>query len=407
MTKDTSSTPVSNIIIFDIDGDGFKEILFLSGTSSADLQIIEYNGTSISQDTIPSIISAGAGARQQDTDIAIQCRGVNDCIAVFPELTSNAVTPNLRARIFNSTSGIGSHTSIDTGDGGGNGLWCIPKGTTPQVIDSNGDGEDNYVFSSMERRGVTDLAFSIYELETSTGSISTDVVVNSELTDSLLTQKSWQTSTSVCSEEALSVTNVIAYNYDNTPGTEEDFAIGFMKSDTEFNINVYSNSGSLDHNFPDGGLDGDGPIISNLFRGSFISDDSNDVCVIGLNPAQGSDPNQLDMVCARKAGSVGVDQIFQWEEAEDLSFNVTETSDLYSHIVHSAEYDNVAATSEVLTPFGIFDAGDFSQFDFFQELVESSFKLGGVEASVISIDANNDNSDDLLLLTDTNLFLHR
>ena len=156
-TAVTSFTfPTASFIVFDFDGDGFKEVLVagqpIAANDTTENKIEVYNLTNgdlqlESTLTYPSALDLFEKFQPDHVEVAIQCAEVDRCLLLFnPSGTVNANQHEIKATGFSST-GFGSVITIHTPPGTNTDFACFPIPNHISVADFNDSNKENFIFT--------------------------------------------------------------------------------------------------------------------------------------------------------------------------------------------------------------------------------------------------------------------
>ena len=371
-----NGTP-TNIILFDIDGDNYTEII-LSDDDTID--IIEYNGTNIYEQAEFSI-------HEGFTDtMAIQCRGVNDCASIGHEYNG---FNSMIAEGFNST-GVFSVNDVILADSD---FCSFVDGTndnplhTMSVADLNNDGTEEYVFSVGEYVAPGPrLRVAGFSLNTTHGTQIFDYSTSV-----------YGPATGNCNAMS-AYTSPLVYDIDGSSGNGKEIVFAFMNTATTFKIYSLSSTGAFMDDYPEA-TSGEGSLLSNVVMvNAFESrpgSDAVDFCVMGYLPEQ----NQL--VCGSEIpGQLQEHEIFNYDTT-GITYN---SSAGYELMIHSADMDseleNGKNLDEITSSYGVFRL-DHVTGDNNLELLWENPKG---ESVLYNIDVEKSGVDDLLIMTSSHLW---
>lgn len=387
-------------MVYDYDGDNYKEILSIdSGT--ANINIVAYNGTAIYLEKTYAIGSS----YHDDGEAILSCRDVDDCIAFT--VYGNKVVGNdpLRATFFDSSS-IDTPYILYTSKGGTFNYICYPQIPSVSVADYDNDGTDEYIISFID---VSDKSPELPEylviqyVDVTGGNIP---YTKLNITDNIGEYSI--SSTNGCQEDVVVrygglITSPLVFDFDDSPSTGLETAVGAAYDFDEFKIYLYDKNGNLIDDYPET-FQADGEIISNpILMNAFPDPPSKgrkDFCVLG-HDATGE---RLDLLC----GSYLTESLLHTKEYEFDLDNANLDNVPHGHwdfmpmahaAQHSTETEQGANLDELVTSFGVFYL-DATFTNFLIHIFENPY----VNASVISVDAESVGREDLIALTKTNLW---
>ncbi len=405
----------SNMIIFDIDGDGKKEMI-VAGEANEIMTIVEWNGTDLfiqSQYNWSNPVYHVNRLVAGDSDageVIIACEGVQKCLmAVSSQFGANFPFGNTTAVSFNETQVI-DFTFIASQ--GSNGRFCAPYIKTMDVADLTGDGSLEYIWSwfNFDNSGGSSEEVEIY-------AVNLDSNLKPVLQSGfpiIITGLPDESFSSTCESQTIGKQFSPPTVFNAFGGSTNQIFVAFMNSFDTFKIFAFSEVGVFIDDFPEF-IDGESKLISNVFRGNFFPDSGNfDFCAAGYD----NDEDELEIVCGSLlsgefpetnryiisvAGKFEVDQSFARFDVISHSTNHDPTQSQCLDVSCSA-----SNLDEVLTPYGIHRLVregflcDTTGTCELEEIFNNPFNTSGV---FISVDTTEAGSEDLLLLTNTNLFL--
>ena len=368
----------NTFIVFDIDGDGFEEIIIVGELGNATLpqkfpliRIINYtNDTLALQQVNISLGTIASAGTRKDQQIMIACRGVNDCIAISNSGTN--ITPcvgtcpsiaQLKATVFNSTNLVTvvedvTELRIEGGTNGGTGGFCFPRVRNVVVRDYDNDGDIEYIFSYFYTGNaqMTDSNddFGIIGVNVNASNI---VIVEFSIEDNDGLGADFN---SVCNSNdgvGKHVTNPLVFDIDGDDDGIEEVVVGFQKTVDEFKMKSYSTDTGL--NLFNGIYplieDSEGVLISNIFRANvFFDTGNNEFCVVGFN----HDNGETLITCGteRPTSALGLPKTAEFK-LDPQPFNLSDNFLKPFTLVHAVDESDVLVEGtdidEVLTAFGI------------------------------------------------------
>jgi len=352
----------SNMILFDIDGDGNLEVIYAEATTKR-IVMLENIDTSIYEDYLVDFSSL---QHQAGAMIQIGCRGVNDCLLI----TSG--TGKLYASFFNTTTAthqveIGSISILQNWDTG------EPQATVVADIDNNG-GSEEYFFVVDEDDNSRAWLFAI------------------NVSDNQSVKKRWSAWKTTDDTSQRSFTPPIVGEFDGVLGNDGHEVIFGVRSGTSSNVYEYSKDGNLDATTS--ALTGNQ--ISNLIVTSIdiFADDgestgANSFCYIGFD----TDSSELNFFCDnRQTASPPIN--YNWNNE---LYNITEATNIYNNQIHNVNNDDDSSSTEILTAYGVFS------LDTDSETVSLEYQLSLEDISVISVDASQIGTEDIVLMNENKL----
>ncbi len=406
----------SNIIIFDIDGDGNREII-LATEAAADIPrmyILQWNGTDLINES--SFRLATAGLDHTNGEIMLNCRATNDCLIAYAnkliDSDEGSTAAEQSVEFFNSTSFGGVQVSLDSGTGAS--AFCYPKFQNIITSDYDNDGDVDYVFTNFEL-GTTASAFRLHIFY-----VDVTGVTPSEIRQITLDEVNGLTRTGGhCGDDNYGrfITSPLVMDLD-TGKSGLETVVGFMQTDSTFKMHSYDATGASESaafidDYPEF-FTADGEIISNVQRADVFSDGGNNAfCVLGHDASA----EELDLLCASEATSSSPETL-EFKYSIDGQFNITQDFDELNAISHSGQHSTVTTTigdsgtsnpSEFINAYGVFKIEDTTfNGSIFVKTLTRIFDTPRDDTVLISIDVEKETAvggrEDLLLLSDTNLF---
>lgn len=399
------SSENTNIGIYDIDGDSYGE--FITGFFTAGkLFIINYSDGELHNQSILDI--SGLTKNGFSPDMAWQCRSANDCLLTWTDKNSSLDTSDegmLFAMTFNSTSlsPVGEKNILNTSGTGEK--FCFPAIRHVEVADYDNDGVKEYIYTAMEDDGSSQLAFYIIYVNSVGGTVS--------LEKSIFNSDSSLTVPDSCTELVQrSFTPPTVFDVDDSIGNGLETMVAYQENDHEFKIRKYKSDSNYE-TFPSLAL-ADGVIISNVARANiFPDDDYHSFCVMGYDAPD----DMVDLLCGNDIRSFAlfdnVQMKYSVADLWELTYNIDEGGiRLNNHMIHSGQFKESTTekysidVSEIITPYGIFEpdidscsvlTGNCDMSLIWQNPIENG--------AVTTSDIKGDGYEDMLVLTDTNLWL--
>ncbi|KKN07611.1 hypothetical protein LCGC14_1065180 [marine sediment metagenome] len=428
-----SNERFSNIITFDIDGDSLIEIILVAENNNT-LHIIDYNRSTFTENII-LIDPVTAHTTGIDAGlVTIGCESVNRCLMAYSDeqdtgFAGSADSTNLYASFFNSTD-IANEIILDSSVSFS--AHCPPTIRTMSKADYDLDGDVEFIFTYAEDNIATgDAGDDIHILWVN---IESNQTVTEEI----------QVFTTEIGEIVANSNSAVDYKCDNENGNAEfrsgggfgtalagkfftsplvydadplttglETIIGAMVDNNEFIIIMYDSTGTKIREFP---LiqESEGQIVSNLFRAEIFDDSTSeqDFCIF----SQQSTDDQLSLTCGSLQDSDGFGlgnlQTIEFRGDGLAIFNVSHGFDEWNIIVHSGEHDASNSESEIITTFGTLEAeinvGVLSSCFLTNNCdLNLLFRTPQPDGTVVPVDldgSDSNNLEDLLVLTDSNLF---
>jgi len=391
----TSSTPYDVAYMFDIDGDGLTEAIV---ASTADIHIIEYNGSVTINTT-----SHRAPFIETNNEIMVSCRGVNDCIALVTSNNGNDLRNPywFDNQTINTTEGFILNPA--------SGRVCFPLIKDIVIKDYDGDGVTEYMFGVIEAIfPAIDDVMHYYWFD--------NVTQEQEVTETSQDLVSSGTGSSHCRASGdftvgdeppgRFLTPPLIADLDGTTPNTLEIAYAYMNTDDTFQI-VMRNFDGTGRNVEPDIFSADGLIISNMMlMAQQGSDVKNDICVFGHDGNDvTSGSGEVDLLCTNFNTGSTTEYIFD----ASGTFNISLAYPRWVVIGHAVDYSETNLggidSSEVITPWGIMELSDTSQNgSIFLKTLNRIFDPGRGEAAIIPVDYEGIGLDDLIILTDNNLF---
>ncbi|KKN50124.1 hypothetical protein LCGC14_0636220 [marine sediment metagenome] len=391
---------VSNILSFDIDGDGFNEIIFLAlnvNSSNDVLFILNFTQSDGIQ------LEKRFTVLTDVTHPMIGCRASNECImTVTSRSTVDAVNPFTafhNAFSFDSTGLTSGETTIfsESQPSSDAIALCSPRDKKVVVDDFDGDGNLEYIISMglKEDSGGATAEWHIFWLDNLTVELTGFEPENvPELVTGGCTGTNSLTN---------SFTSPISAELFSGEANKES-CIGAQSSDDDFRIFCLSGSdGSTVDEYPEelSLLEADGNIISNIVLGNFIPDSPNDqdVCVMGFDSVD----NEYELLCGsdKRTGVIFSHRVYGFP-FEELGFNISFDVKEQHHLIHGVQFSNELTESvdleEILSTYGIF------KIDFTPANLVRIFDPQTTRGVNLAIDLEKFGQDDIISMTETNIF---
>lgn len=386
-------TDISNVIAFDIDGDGFDEIIFSSVESDSDVFILNFSvteGLQLQRTFTLSDINLL-------THPMIACRATNECIITVDSGTTvdnfNPFTAFYRAVSFDSTnrtSGLVTIASVGQPSSDAIAL-CSPRNQNIPVVDIDGDGilEFGVVMGQAEDSD-TDVRVTFFWLD----NLTIDVTGTRQKSATAVVDCAGATGVSNF------ITSPLGANLFTAHSGVETF-IGLQSSANDFRIQGFKSDGSFFDEFPETILsEGDGNMISNVFLMNAFPETTGalDFCVLGYAFTD----QEIDLVCGTEDRGLFLPQSSEFKFPVANLFNISTNINKKDNVVHGVQHSNALTNlqdlNEILSAYGIFTL-DFVGIN---ELIRV-FQNPQGDSVILSIDFEQFGADDLIVMTDTNI----
>lgn len=391
----TNPNRSSNPLIFDIDGDGTLEFIIAEQGSDM-LQIINYNGTSISGINIPILMTVADG------ETLISCESSNSCLMVVSEhsMIDTGTFNKLSVQAFNSTNFTGDILTLSIGGPSNFRNFCFSSIRTLPFADIDNDGVNEFVLSYLSVPQVS-VPFDI-NMRVLSINESNSVVLEIGYTADDFGIFRFDTFDSGASCESTHAGTFFTSPYlDDIDGGSSngiETVIGIMLTIDTYKMISYNSDGSFLDDYPEV-TQADGVIISNIFKANaFTNTGLVDFCIAGFKDTT----NILDVTCASEQTS-SIPETREYPLSTVLLYNISNIYGQKHMLAHSGEHDGTNSVTEVLLSYGVF------------ELDNSGCFLGNCDlnllwenpkgsSTLISVDLENVGQDDILALTSTNLW---
>ncbi len=417
----------SNMIVFDIDGDGAREIIVASEAGET-LHILNYSSTSliVAQNTISLSGLTHSSVESVTGQITIGCESTDRCLMTYSDIDRPVDSTGVFASFFNS-SFVGNEILLQ-GSTTTN-VFCPPKIRRMAIAnyDFNVDSDVEFI-STYIRPGIPGgvVSYFVFWINVESDNTLTEELQSSFSEGNIFTGATNEFecdnsfggnsfSSSGGFGDALPgkfVTSPLTYDADpSTIGLET--IIGFMEDNNEFKLKMFKADGSERRSFPSV-QDSEGQILSNVFRAEIFDDSTSetDFCVLSQDITE---QEHLIVTCGSLTDTNGVG-IFNTQTIEfrsdDLSiFNVTDDFNHWGIVAHSGEYDSSNSVSEIISTWGVLEpVFDGILCTFGIDAVDCGLDLiftnpaTITDGTVVPVDLDNNDLEDFLVLTQTNLF---
>jgi len=376
----------SNMIIYDIDADNIKEIIVHSQEEGW-IYIINWNGTVATDEGFDYNTAWNSGDSIRSADSMIGCGDSDGCVIIYNDKNRwDAIgDTDLYAQQFDSSGLSGMGVSLLSSYQGY--PYCLPKHKNVPYVNSF------YYFTEQQTSSQR-----IFSLEVNSSEhIIFDSTVNPHNPTSLGIS---------CSRGVTSFTSPTPIDYSDVD-TGYELGYAFQVNVDEFKMIIYKRDLIKYDEYPEN-FNADGEIKSNPFvANAFPDSEESSLCVVGFEKDYG-DYGRLDVLCADVQSSYsGVQSNTQFihDFNSQTDFNIS-SADIYTIASHSIESKQANSMSEILTPYGILELEDRQESCTFSPCDTYMIYLNPLqeENSIISVDILNQGHEDLITLTETNLY---
>ena len=391
-TIDIGNAPsiTSNFLAFDIDGDGFLELIFHNDVDN-EIEIFNYSNADGIQNQISFSVT-------ENGYTMLACKDVDECIITLDSYSDenifNPFDVDYRVQSFNSHGTTSSATILftETQPSSDAMAVCSPRLRNIPVVDYDGDLIDEYVISFADyEEGDSFITYHLEYLNNITSELSTEETHTVPDADE----------TTCDGENGIGnqITSPLVAEMFSTKGGKETF-LGVMSDSNDFIIDVFDASGSPFEQFPEI-LEADGRIFSNpMLLNAFPETTGQvDVCVLGYDAVT----QEINLLCGTSSrGGVLPDAdefLFQTDGTFNLSNSISELDIIAHGGQHSNELTDLQDLNEIISSHGVFKI-DFTGINSLTRLYENTVK----NSVLLSIDGEKVGSDDLLAMTPSNLF---
>lgn len=393
----------SNMIVFDIDADGYNELILASIGSEA-ISIMEYNGTNFYQQNSISL----AAVTHDDGDMMIGCRHPQECLLVFSRyINPSGVAGEIYAVGFNTTN-IGTETKLaDATPIGYN--FCLPaiKDVVSADYDShNGGNTTEFIFSAIKAGGGGNQE-EIFIWWVNLNGTTLKATEEHETTD---TDPSDIINSDNCEDEmGHYVTSPVVFNFDNAASNGLETIVGNIIDTGYFIIKSYGADANEMDDYPETcdittTTCPTGDVISNIVRADvFIgSEDVDDVCLAGYT----TDTQDIDIICGSETQLHSFTKTVELVYDNDANYTLGYNYDDWTPIIHSGHHsglltgDDYKDRDEFITHLGVIR---ISEYDNTPDL-DRIYDMPYANCAVIPADPENNSYNDLIALSSTNLY---
>lgn len=382
----------SNVILFDIDGDGNKEIIFNS-QQSGNIFMLGFNDTHLVNESSLSLqFNYNAGDPIISSNTQIICGDTydsdNKCLLIGNDQSSYSAigSRTLTSYVFNYTHlNLNHYTRIR--DGGFN-PHCFNR-------------ENSLVYAN-----------GFYYLVTGTNQNFYLVTMDMNETHGEIIR---DTGTGGFNNYGASGCGRFwgGDNFYSSPlafdlgmGDPKEIMVGFNTGFDNYKLKIFSYDGFSVDTLPSVDA-GNGNIISNPFLANTYTDTGlEDVCILGYVSAS----SEVDSTCiSLSTDMLGILSAVQYSFTDEDIILTPNNTNVFGFGVHSIE-SKQNGVSEFLTSYGVLELEIFGQGNYYCEIFGDCGLFGYIHefnlnepSSVIPIDYFDEGKDDLLFLTENNL----
>ena len=382
----------SNIVASDIDGDGYKELVFSCDTAGTRrIQVFHWNDSTLSKTTL----NIGGGIYVYPT---LGCDNNNNCILVG--VSDGSTNPTyVYAQMFNGST-ISALTQL--GAYGSANLPCPPRIRAPSIADYDLDGTQEMAVS---------FSFTYSGSETARILIlRADVLTFLPVVELSISDIIYRTG-STCDDpvKLAEISSPVFGNFLSNSGLEIGYA--HVVDSNEFKVTIFDNLGNEKKSYPKL-FQVDGTILSNAFTGNIIADTSifDDLCVFGYD----SSDAHIRLLCGNEESDYLTHAECDYDTSGKFAINTTTyKEDIITHTIQaSTQLEEGNNVQEITNAYGIFrfksDKLSLNCLTLQQcceiELLYANPKN---ESSILMMfDAENVSLSDMVVMTDTNLYYY-
>jgi hypothetical protein len=398
---------ISNMLAFDIDGDGRTEVIFVQEESEL-IEIIDYNGTAITNTTL----SIGSAITHIDGRFTIQCAATDQCLAVYHERMDSGAGADLRAIGFSSTT-TGTEVDLSTGVATTEN-FCFPKVRSMPYTDFDPTNAGNeFLVNIMRFKNGGDERMFFFTISM-TGLVVTETRETS--TDNFgLGHGAFEVfdgGAPECDIDNLErfYSAPIVHNFDQAAGNGKEFVVASMVDSNEYIMGLFNSDHTFEDDFPET-FEADGILVSNPFIANVFGDTGfNDFCVIGHQNVN----QELEALCGTYSTGAELETI-EFKSSTKGTFNITTAFGNIAIISHSGQHSDqqiatdssVAATdtTEIISAYGVhrLSGQSFAPLSTINKMDRIS-ALPANNLACIAVDAEKSGSSDLICHTGTTLY---
>ena len=390
ITLSTAMTGSSNIMLYDILGDGQLKIIIASESSTDDLYILNYTNKQL----VEATFSYAPNWVHTNGNVLIDCLDTNLCIAHYVTNSVGIPANNYIAFSTFNLDGVLSNEKLVIGGYSGTGSYIhtfspLVKHLDCQDIDTDNDFDCYNIVALGNGGAVIDTVLYHFEIN-STGNLT-----NEDIDTSI--------------DETYVFTPITVANVDDS-GSGKDIIYAYQETSSEFAMKIWSNNLVELHRFP-AVANADGTVISNVIVGDFIDDTGSvDIGVVGYD----SIDNEIDILVGSRYTDHFIDN-FQFGLSVEGLYDIIAGNGYQSMISHAGQHSqqiqdgDIYNGDEIITPYGVFWL-DYDNFDC--NLLHTAIACdplfiwsnGFVDnGTTIPVDFQNSGLVDLLSITTTNL----
>jgi hypothetical protein len=382
----------SNMLTYDIDGDSKREIIVHS-QQVGHIYIMDFNGSTLVDQGYNWDTYWNVGTPPYSADSMIGCGDDDGCVIIYNDRNrfDTGTTRYLYANVFNTTKVVTTtqktiHSNVDQ-------PYCLPK------FKDLAYGNDKYYFTWGFYPGNPYLTG--LEVNSTRGIIFTNQYQSYNVMDF----------GNNCGRGVTQLTSPVVIDY--TIDTGMEIGYGTQASLSDFKMVIYKSNYDLIDEYPET-FASPGQIISNPFvANSFIDSEHTSLCVVGYQKSYGA-YGRLTILCAdfqSEYSGVQNNVVFYHNFLSERDYNITATN-IYSVGAHSINSIQSNQLSEVLNPYGVFELENRANASLFSLCYLSQDCDAYIryempiqeEIAVISVDYFNNGYEDLIALSNTNLY---
>ena len=393
----------SNMILFDIDLDGSLEIIYVEGTATNQVNMIQWNRSGITN----TVLALGTTISASQ----IGCQMVSGrpvCLIGYANYYISSNAHGLFTMYFNATAKSTTPLTI-IGYSSNQRLFCTPQIKSMITNDYDSDDYTEFIFSNtLYDTGIT----------TEQGVISIvypqpNVLLTPNI-DGYILQDLYNFASAgslQCTGSEQFFNKFTAPMVENVGASGEKLIIvGTAVDSNEFKIRSYKADKTYNDEYPDTlwGSDGAGIIISNpmLFKAFPDNTGRKDFCMVGFD----TNTQKLDLLCGTESTNWYTQQHVEFLWDVDVNFNISDSL-YYPHIIsHSVDILNTLVggenNDELLTAYGTFELyyNNLLCLLGYCELRKLWANPITTSMSMIPVDVLNSSYDDIIGASSTNLY---
>jgi len=355
--------PISNPLIFDIDGDSTKEII-LAGRDK-EIKIWNFSNQTLAlENTLTWVNAAYSGG-----SLLIRCRASDQCILISQDADGRPST-DLFVHTFSSSNGTqGRHRLEDTTST--NQFNCFSQAPRIMLGNMDNEGSDEYIFTST----IVDIT------DNEENRLYYITVNNTDPTDissfDVRVKRREISNAQNCRDTGVynTLSNPLVYDFSSSNGDIDDIAVAYMDSASEVRLKTFNQGGTVVNTYGDGAYSWQGSTISQPIPLVYNFDTANtDICFLSNVPGSA----HYIYCTAKEGGLFGYDQETAFSFYTD--WNLTGFYGSYNSLIHSGDANDGTIIPEILTPFGVVDIPDVRE-DVCQQGGIGGFTLNNLCAS--------------------------